>query len=235
MKKLVSMLLAVCMCFSIAFVFTSCLGGKNAWQEYLGAKGWSVSKTEALVEKTEGRVGALSDGYSLTGGLDVKGRGNGESIYAVMKHRESHLKATDGVTDYDDYRYIDYSVSYNAKSNKIYVDVVLYSYFTTSVGEKNGEPDWKDGFAYLNSGTGSFLTLTLDMSSYFKNGKLTAADITENSGFNTDFSRNYTGLVGDTAYTERNAQWETQTMDAIMGSINETLALIDGYIKANPA
>lgn len=235
MKKTVSLILVICMCLSLAAVLTSCVGGKNAWQEYLGAKGWDVRSTDAQVKNESGTVGAVKDGYSLTGGLEVKGRGNGDVIVAYMKDRLSHVKAVDGVTDekYDDIRYIDYRAYYHAKDNYLYVEVSTYQYYTTSVGEKNGEPDWKDGLAFAGTGTG--VTLRIDMASYFENGVVTADDITESTDFDVSLmTRNYTGLVGDTKYTERNTNWKTQAMDGIIASINETLKLIDDYIKDNP-
>ena len=45
MKKIISLILVVCMALSLVAVLVGCGGSaKNAWQEYLGAKGWSVPK-----------------------------------------------------------------------------------------------------------------------------------------------------------------------------------------------
>ena len=237
MKKIISLILVVCMALSLAAVLTGCGGGaKNAWQEYLGAKGWSVPAYQNEVENNNGTVAANKDGYSLTGRLEVKGRGNGESFVATMKDKMSHAKATDGVTDekYDDIRYINYIATYGAKSNTLYVEVSAYHYYTILLGEQNGFIEGEDGFAF--AGTGTCLTLKFDMKGYFANGELTAEDITENSDFDMSLlTRNYTGIsTQGPVYTERNTEWKAQAMDNIIDSINETLGIIDRYIENNP-
>ncbi len=238
MKKLVSLLLTVCICLLLVFALVGCAGEKNAWQSYLGAKGWNVSKTEAPVERNVGIVGANSDGYSFKGGLSIQGRGNGEFIEASAIHKESHISATDGVTDtkYDDYLLIDYMMSFNSKKNTLYVNVANYYYYTTSVGvEVDGDPDWRDGYYYNSDGYGSsFIDMTFDMSGYFANGELTVEDISREGEFDAEAIRNKTGIAGDVPYTERNAAWDTQALESIIRSVNDFAALIDAYMKANP-
>ena len=225
MKRFISLLLAVCMCISLAVMLTGC-GAKNAWQEYLSAV---VYKKEEI-KKQEGTVGANSDGYLLKGTLEVMGDGSGQLIkISTMRDQKSHKEAVDGISEYDDYRFIEYMVSYNMKSNILYVEVSTYQYYTLSV---NNKTDWKDGFGFTSSGT--CITLKFDMAGYFENGELTADDITENSGFNMDIlTTDYKGIT-DSKYTDRNTKWEEQTMDAILESINETVNLIDDFLEANP-
>lgn len=227
MKKLVSLLLAVCMCISFAVTLTGC-GAKNAWQEYLG----NVVFKSDEIKMEEGAVGANKDGYLLKGTLEVAGDGSSQSITANMRDQSSHEKATDGISNYDDYRYIEYQVFYNFKSNTLSVEVGTYQYYTLSFKDKNGKTDWKDGFGF--TGTGTCLTLRFDMTGYFENGELTADDITENSDFNMDIlTTDYKGIA-ESKYTERNTEWKSQTMNGIISSINETVKLIDDYLKDNP-
>lgn len=228
MKKLVSILLSVCMCISLAVTLTGC-GAKNTWQEYLG----NVVYKSDEIKLEEGAVGANKDGYLLKGSIEVKGDGSGQAITARMRDQSSHEEAVDGISDYDDYRYIEYYVHYNAKENTMYAEISTYQYYTLSFEKKSGETDWKDGFGFTGSGT--CLTLKFDMTGYFENGELTADDITDNSGFNMDIlSTDYKGVALESKYTERNTEWKSQAMDGIISSINETVKLIDDYLKDNP-
>ncbi len=234
MKKIVSLLLAVCMCLSLAFTLTGCFGGsKNAWQEYLGL-GARVTNSGIQLETKEGTVGAFNDGYSLTGILNIEGAGEG-SLSATMKDRRSHREAVDGISGTsDDMKYLDYRVVYNKKTNVLYVEVDTYQYYTQSYERTPGNIDWMDGFGFMS---GVCLTLKFDMAGYFENGEVTTGDVTENSDFDMEcLGRNYNGVIATApVYTERNTNWKSQAMDAIIASINETLDLIDNYIKDNPA
>ena len=231
MKKLVSLLLAVSICLSMVFMLTGCFGGKNAWQSYLGAKGWNVSKANAPIVKNNGTVGAVSDGYSFNGALSIQGRGNGEFIEASAIHKESHISATDGVTDeqYDDYLLIDYMMTYSSKKNTLYVEVVNYYYHTTSSGtEADGSPKWLDGYYYVSQAGGEcFINMTFDMAGYFANGELTEEDITKEGEFDTEGIRNKMGITAGTPYTERNTNWDTQAFASILRSVNDFADLID--------
>ena len=236
MKKIISLILVVCMALSLVAVLVGCGGSaKNAWQEYLGAKGWSVPASGNIIETSEGSVGLNSNGYSLTGRLEVKGRGYGESFTATMKDKLSHTQAVDGVAgeNDDDIRYIDYMLSYNSKNNTIYVEVSTYHYYS-NLKEENGFIEGMDGFAF--AGTGICLTLKIDLNNYFENGELTTEDITSNSDFDmTLLTRNYTGLsTQNPVYTERNTEWKSQAINNILSSIKGTLGLIDKYIEDNP-
>ena len=233
MKRLISLLLAVCMALSLVIMLAGCGGGNNAWQEYLGAKGWNVPAYENEVETIDGIIGLNKDGYSLKGTLGVRGRGYGETFTANMLDKMSHAQATDGVTDdkYDDMRYITYLATYGAKNNTLYVEVSSYHYYTILKEDLNGMIEGEDGFGF----SGTCLTLRFDMSNYFVNGELTAEDITENSDFDMSLiARNSTGIAGDTKYTDRNTEWDSQALDNIIHSINETVKIIEKHIKNNP-
>ena len=47
-------------------------------------------------------------------------------------------------------------------------------------------------------------------------------------------STDYKGVALESKYTERNTEWKSQAMDGIISSINETVKLIDDYLKDNP-
>ena len=234
MKKIVSFGLVFCLCLSLLVSLASCFGGgdKNEWQEYLGAKGWNSSGKQ--LESKTGTVGGNKDGYQLTGLLRVNGRGYGETLYADMLEKSSNRDATDGIGENDEYRYVDFSVSYSSDNNTLYLEVTGYMYLTESLGNDNNL-DWKDGIRFMDSSKFR-LEAEFDMTAYFENGTLTLEDASITKDFDlSNVSDDFKGLTGlEDVYSQRNPQWKSQAWNSILNSVNKTLELIDGYMKNNP-
>lgn len=234
MKKLLSFALILCMCFSLSFTLTGCGGEQNAYQEYLKSFSWDLNGEELKKETGEIRNDYVSDGYSLTGYLTLKGKGYGETFNAGMTEKESKPI----IDDNDDYYCVfSYNVNYEAKTNILEVFLSSYSYNTLAVESTNGGYTWKDGFGFTYPDKGTGLALSFDMSKYFEDGTLTVEDATITSDFDMScISTNRKGIDDpDHTYTERNSEWKTEAMERLLNSVNETLALIDAYIVANPA
>lgn len=233
MKRVVSLMLVVCLCLSLAFTLTSCFGGgeKNAWQEYLLAKGWNSTYQ---LESETGTVAGNNNGYSLTGLLKVNGRGYGESFRAEMMEKCTKLNATDGLSENDEYRYIKYDLGYSCDDNVLYLNVTGYMYQTDSCGDDLSF-DWADGIRFINSEKFS-VQAEFDMSKYFENGTLALEDATITEDFEiADASDDLNGLTGlEEAYSQRNAQWKSQAWNSIIASVNKTIELMEAHMESNP-
>ncbi len=225
MKKLLSLILAVCTCLSLCAMLAAC-GEKTPYEAYFkshGMKHFDINKTTG-----ETKLDEVTDYYRFSGDIDIGSDGR-----YVIDIEEITRVDFDPETDTGDYEIaMELSLVYDFRDNMLDVYVEEYEYRAkSSINPGDSYYKWLDGFKFESEDVSEDRPLPLtqfefDMSKYFENGKLTAEDATAALNLNADYivsDKEYPALK----YTERNPGWKQAAIANILKAVNLALAEVD--------
>ena len=243
MKKLISILLTVCICFSLGTVLTACngVGGvDNPYANFLSSFHQN-NGTEYFEDSTGvGSKEQVSDYTSVNCSVYFYGtKGPRNSLHVQINNATETFTNEPGPTD-DVNFFMRGVIRYTANSNTLTVIINNFGYNTYSaekIVNNKTQYEWKDGFAFnpASDGTGvkEILILEYDISKYFENGSLEVADATVTKDFDMQYLTDDCKGMIDTehTYTERNPEWKATAMTHINSRVNAILEGLDALIE----
>ena len=241
MKKLLSIVLALCICLTFGALLTGCIGGggvDNPYANFLSS--YHQNSHSEDFEATTGQYvqDYVNDNTVTKGNVNFYGTKGAKNSFGVYAYSVSEtFKNEPGPSD-DVHAFMDFVILYRADSNTLTVKINRFVYSTWSYEKESSHQkyDWKDGFAfnppYDGTGSKDILILEYDVSKYFANDGFVPADASTKQDFDMNYlTEDHKGVIDtEHTFTERNANWKDLAIKHITSRVNATLNAVDDVI-----